>query len=110
MTGGSQWQQNGKTHYERNRQWYINRAQERKHSLKSFVDSVKKQGSCVDCSNSDYRVLEFDHLPQFKKDKNISLAWQLGWGLERIKNEIAKCELRCANCHRLKTLERKSGV
>ena len=60
---------------------------------------------CVDCGNPDIRVLEFDHIRGHKTDE-ISHLLSQGCGWPRIKAEIAKCEVRCANCHRMKTLER----
>jgi hypothetical protein len=57
---------------------------------------------CVDCGERDVRVLEFDHV-RGKKLGNISelaggaVAWR------RIEEELAKCEVRCANCHRRRT-------
>lgn len=60
---------------------------------------------CVDCGNSDIRVLEFDHINGQKADEISHLLSQnCGW--PRIEAEIAKCEVRCANCHRIKTVER----
>jgi hypothetical protein len=56
---------------------------------------------CVDCGENDPIVLEFDHIG--KKDFDIGSAGGLGFGVTRILAEIAKCEVRCANCHRRKT-------
>jgi hypothetical protein len=52
---------------------------------------------CADCGESDPIVLEFDHLRD--KRANISALTRNGesW---RLLEEIAKCEVRCANCHR----------
>lgn len=59
---------------------------------------------CVDCGNSDIRVLEFDHV-RGEKYENISRMIQSSpW--KAIEAEIAKCEVRCANCHRIQTIER----
>jgi len=55
---------------------------------------------CVDCGENDIRVLEFDHLHD--KEKNVSEAVQR-WSWARTLKEISKCEIRCANCHRVKT-------
>ncbi|SRR5258705_1947561 len=57
---------------------------------------------CVDCGNSDIRVLEFDHV-RGKKFKAISMMVSLSYSWITILKEIAKCEIRCANCHRIKT-------
>ncbi len=68
---------------------------------RTFVYEHLVNNSCVDCGESDPRVLEFDHT----KDKihNISYMIQSGHSVENIENEIKKCEVRCANCHRRKT-------
>lgn len=60
---------------------------------------------CIDCGNTDIRTLEFDHVRGHKTD-GISHLLSQGCGWPRIETEIAKCEVRCANCHRIKTLER----
>jgi hypothetical protein len=60
--------------------------------------------SCIDCGNPDIRVLEFDHIHGHKVDE-ISHLLSQGYGWSAIEAEIAKCEVRCANCHRLKTME-----
>lgn len=59
---------------------------------------------CVDCGEGDPRVLEFDHV-RGKKDRSISILVREGWASKRLMSEIAKCEVRCANCHRRKTVE-----
>src|SRR5581483_3505785 len=58
--------------------------------------------SCVDCGEADALVLEFDHVSG-KKLGNISEMVSMGTPWVRIENELAKCEIRCANCHRRKT-------
>ncbi len=47
-------------------------------------------------------MLEFDHVRGEKIRALADMAWR-GFGIERIEAEIAKCEVRCANCHRRKT-------
>ena len=64
---------------------------------------------CVDCGNSDKRVLDFDHV-RGKKEFGISKARVCGFDLERIKEEIKKCEVRCSNCHRIVTFERRNKI
>lgn len=59
------------------------------------------QHPCVDCGETDPVVLTFDHL----NDKKFCIAegFKRGFPLERVFEEIAKCEVRCANCHMRKT-------
>ena len=56
---------------------------------------------CVDCGETDPRVLDFDHLTD--KERNISQMLSEGSGISKIREEIDKCAVRCANCHRRKT-------
>lgn len=57
---------------------------------------------CVDCGEADPVVLDFDHV-RGTKAANVSLLVKNMAPLVRVKDEIAKCEVRCANCHRRKT-------
>lgn len=57
---------------------------------------------CVDCGEADILVLDFDHV-MGKKTNNISTMMKMGASRSSIELEIAKCHVRCANCHRRKT-------
>lgn len=57
---------------------------------------------CVDCGITDIVVLQFDHV-RGRKFENVSLMVRMGYTEKQIMNEIAKCEVRCANCHTRKT-------
>jgi hypothetical protein len=57
---------------------------------------------CVTCGNDDILVLDFDHAPGTKA-ADVSILVSRGASWERIEREMAKCVVRCANCHRRKT-------
>lgn len=59
---------------------------------------------CTDCGLDDLAVLEFDHVGV--KRFNVMTGVWLGYRRARIRDEMARCEVRCANCHRLRTAER----
>ena len=61
---------------------------------------------CVDCGEANPIVLEFDHV-RGKKYKAVSKLMTQDYSLKVLKNEIAKCDVRCANCHRIKTAEER---
>lgn len=61
---------------------------------------------CVDCGANDIRILDFDHLEKDKKSYDISRLLRAGTAWLTIQREIEKCEVRCRNCHTLKTYER----
>lgn len=77
----------------------------RKNARDFLVDYLKTH-PCIDCGANDIRVLEFDHLDDFEKTKGVGVLIGWGLGIERIKQEIDKCEVRCRNCHAIKTFER----
>jgi hypothetical protein len=60
---------------------------------------------CVDCGQQDIRVLEFDHVDPSTKSFCVGRGVTDGRGLKSIQAEIAKCEVRCCNCHRIRTRE-----
>lgn len=61
---------------------------------------------CVDCGEPDPIVLEFDHV-RGEKRFNIADAVSKGVSLDTMIAEVAKCEVRCANCHRRVTYRRR---
>lgn len=63
--------------------------------------------ACVDCGTRDTRVLEFDHIRD--KKKNVSILLHTAYSWDTILEEIGKCEIVCANCHRIRTLERSKS-
>ena len=58
---------------------------------------------CIDCGESRLVLLDFDHIDPTTKINHVSRL--LDHKFETLLREIDKCEIRCANCHRLKTAE-----
>jgi hypothetical protein len=57
---------------------------------------------CADCGEADPLVLQFDHV-RGDKTKDVALLLAQGYSWEAVSREMAKCEVRCANCHQRKT-------
>lgn len=70
-----------------------------------YILDYFKTHPCADCGESDPIVLEFDHVKD--KVKEVSKLRRAN-SLDRVKLEIDKCEVRCANCHRRKTVARRN--
>lgn len=56
---------------------------------------------CVDCGEANILCLQFDHLTDKTFDVSFMISTGVSW--HRISAEIAKCDVRCANCHARKT-------
>lgn len=56
---------------------------------------------CVDCGEADPLVLDFDHCGKKRYNIATMLFWESSW--KTIEQEISRCKVRCANCHRRKT-------
>jgi hypothetical protein len=98
-------------HYAANKQRYIDAAARRRRAV--VIERVElllaylRQHPCADCGETDPVVLEFDHL----RDKKFSIAkiWRdHQW--QTVLDEMAKCEVVCANCHRRRTARRGGFV
>ena len=90
-----------KKHYYENPQYYVEKRKRQKLEFKTkiygYILEYFKSHPCVDCGESDPLVLEFDHV----RDKTdcVSSLIQRTSNIDSIKEEIDKCEVRCANCH-----------
>jgi len=73
----------------------------RRENIKRKMMEFYKSNPCVDCGETDPRVLDFDHV--FNKSHNVSTLLRKEYSWSSILEEAAKCEVRCANCHRKKT-------
>ncbi len=101
----------GKEHYVANRQRYIDQARIQKQKLMlertTYLIKFFKTHACVDCGETDPVVLEFDHL----RDKSFAIGPELSrrsW--QSILDEMEKCEVVCANCHRRRTAQRRGSL
>ena len=74
---------------------------ERRESIKRKMMDFYLTNPCVDCGETDPRVLDFDHLNNKKHNISTLISKEYSW--DSILEEAAKCEIRCANCHRKKT-------
>lgn len=98
-----------KAYYQANRQKVIDysckRREVRRLENSRWVFKYLLFHPCIDCGEGNPIVLEFDHKPGTKEkvDKTVCYMVKVPYSLDKIKAEVAKCDVRCANCHRLKT-------
>lgn len=94
-----------KAHYQKDKQSSKRRLAKNKiiaqDAAKLYVSNLLITNGCIDCGEKDILVLDFDHLGN--KKNSISRMIHNGVSLTKIVEEIEKCVIRCANCHRRKT-------
>ncbi len=73
---------------------------------RAYIKKIKMASGCIDCGESNYVVLDFDHV-KGNKIKNISAMVHQSYSIKTIQKEIDKCEVRCSNCHRVATHNRR---
>ena len=92
-------------HYADNKEIYTNRTKERKDKIRRHIFDYLNQSECKVCGEQDPVVLQFDHRDPSDKDFAISEAVSRKISIKRINEEIAKCDILCANCHARRTAE-----
>ena len=84
------------------REYIRNNQDKREKETEKYIIEYLLANPCVDCGEKDPVVLEFDHISGIKR-KEIAILKR--YSLKAVREEIEKCEVRCANCHRRKTAE-----
>lgn len=94
-------------HYSRNKGQYLERNRRaRKRSRQRLTDL--KTAPCTDCGQTfPTFVMEFDHRDPATKEFSISRG-PFTW-YRRVEEEVKKCDLVCANCHKIRTHTRRWG-
>lgn len=95
-------------HYLANRESYRDRTRTNNPkyvaAIRDYIRAAK-DAPCTDCGvQYPWYVMDFDHLSD--KEFNIGHAVKRKLSLTRVAAEIAKCELVCSNCHRIRTHQR----
>jgi hypothetical protein len=89
-------------HYRQNKEYYLRKEAARKRRIKEMVREAKAR-PCADCG-VQYASwqMDFDHV---RGAKLFGLSMRLGgnYSIKKVRAEIAKCDVVCANCHRDRT-------
>lgn len=78
----------------------LKRAYKRKDELFAWYQELKQKLSCSKCGDKRFYVLDFHHREKDDKFKSISNMIAQGFSKQRILDEMDKCNILCANCHR----------
>lgn len=100
-------------HYKNNSDAYKVRATKSRPELRTrsraWVQAYKTGSPCTDCGGVfHHAAMDFDHIHPGKV-ANVAVLAAEGASLKKLRDEIAKCDLVCSNCHRIRTFKRMHG-
>jgi hypothetical protein len=91
-------------HYLENRGKYSESSKKARDKRKAKLNELKS-GPCTDCKACyPPECMDFDHTEDNKVMSVSKMICKTSW--QEVLDEIAKCELVCANCHRIRTTAR----
>lgn len=95
-------------YYLENKEKVLARNSNKLSKWRKHIQEVKDTTPCTDCGiQYPSYVMDFDHV-RGTKIGNISSGLATFSSFENLLEEIAKCEIVCANCHRHRTFMRKT--
>lgn len=90
--------------YQANKSQVRRRSSQVREQIKEDIRKLKESTPCADCGNFfPYYVTDYDHLDGKLYPVSQAVNW---YGREKVMAEIAKCDLVCSNCHRIRTHQR----
>jgi len=97
-------------YYQRNKSRFIAKNRRNKNRQRKRLRNILlevKQRPCQDCGGIFHPwVMEFDHREGMKKEAAVANLVSKGCTDARLLEEIEKCDVVCANCHRMRTYRR----
>lgn len=89
------------------REWALRSRENAKRRNRDHIQQIKLARGCTDCGYRKHPdALDFDHLPEHGKVLAVGVLAASRASIKRINEEIARCEVVCANCHRIRTSTR----
>lgn len=87
------------------RKWYKenkiserNHVRRRKKEIKKWFHEFKSKLCCSKCGENHPAIIDFHHTG--KKENQVAQMVHWGYSIDKIKKELEKCQVLCANCHR----------
>ena len=90
-------------HHQRTKKKKRKQQNQLKDKRQHFVleEMQRRGGKCAKCGFSDIRALDWHHLDPNEKVNSISEMIRDRVSMDKLQVELDKCELICANCHRI---------
>lgn len=82
---------------------YLKDKKDREYKKSNEIIIKAKSVPCMDCNKVyPWYVMDFDHV---RGEKKFNIGASRHCGINKIKEEIEKCEIVCSNCHRFRTYQ-----
>tara|TARA_Y100000034_G_C6686333_1_gene301968 strand:- start:80 stop:679 length:600 start_codon:yes stop_codon:yes gene_type:complete len=99
-----------KKYYLEHKEDFLHSSRHRRQKRAEWFRRYKENLTCSKCEQGHHSFIEFHHTDPANKTNSVSKMVRQVRPEERILEEIAKCEILCANCHKKhhwKTLKKK---
>ena len=87
-----------KEHYKKNKQYYVDKAKTSNQKTRDWYRDIKSSLKCQKCGEDHPACLHFHHRNPECKEFGIG-SNVISVSKTRLAEEIAKCDVLCANCH-----------
>lgn len=87
---------------------YPAKVKERKQANMQWFKQRKQSLACKVCGFNHPAVLDFDHRDPTQKFMEVGTMVSEGYSIDMIEAEIAKCDVLCSNCHRIRHYEERN--
>jgi copper oxidase (laccase) domain-containing protein len=98
----------GAAYYQKHKVEARSKQKSQREHIRRLVQEHKERAGCMDCKQMHpYYVLDFDHRDGMTKVDGVCGLVKSGCSLEVVMKEVQKCDVVCANCHRIRTHQRQ---
>ena len=102
--------QDQRWHY-KNADWNQRRTLDRRAKHRAWVYEYKRDSDgCCRCGETDPACLDFHHRDDTEKVMTVSKMITHGFSKSKLRAEMEKCDILCANCHRKEHYDVPAGV
>lgn len=102
---------NQKNWYLENKQSLIDKQRIKRNEIRSwFRAEILSKAKCLKCGENHPAAMDFHHRVPSEKEAPLGEMIAKKYSREKILAEIAKCDVLCANCHRIHHWEERNKV
>ena len=93
------------SYYQEHKDYYAKKFKQQYRDRADKLNAIKTENGCCKCGyNAHPAALDFNHIDPKTKSGNIADKI-MHWSMEKLLEEVDKCEVLCSNCHRIHSYE-----